>query len=194
MLAARKNSSVLVHALLAAGATINHANALGNTALGAASTLADTGILRMLLNAGAGVNNPNHFGNTPLMLAAHACQLAAVKVLVGYGADVGHTNFVGETALAWIAQKVIVGDSSAESATLIRDANKPKTRKTRKHVRKRTAQHDADAPAVQANGITHSTGNITVQKARQACTIKLLLEQGASINHANNSGDTPLGK
>jgi len=88
-----QNPAAVIRLLAAAGADVNIADRMGNTALHQA---ADEAAAKALMEAGAKVDVRNQFGETPLMTTVDE---GVARVLVEAGADVTIRDREGRTAL-----------------------------------------------------------------------------------------------
>jgi hypothetical protein len=91
-----------VRALLEAGAEVDHADILGETALDLAACFGHVEALQALLEAGAEVDHVDSNGWTALWGAALCGKVDAVRALLAAGAVVDHASNTGHTAL-WAA-------------------------------------------------------------------------------------------
>ena len=111
------NSKTHVELILAAGADVNHVNAIGKTALMYASQFGDDRIVRLLLDHGADPNlatrkleRCNDYdvrvgGRTALMYAAESARgPALLKILVDAGADIQAMDSQGRRAIDYLAR------------------------------------------------------------------------------------------
>ncbi|HEX4944237.1 MAG TPA: ankyrin repeat domain-containing protein [Usitatibacteraceae bacterium] len=110
MLAARLGNSRMVAALLAAGADVNAADALGFTPLFHACYNLDEdcgypGVVQLLLDAGADKEAKIGYGVRPLMYAAGNGEAGVVEVLLRAGADPAARNEGGRTALMMVKDR-----------------------------------------------------------------------------------------
>jgi len=85
--------------LLWAGASANHANRYGTTALMWASQQGSLGCVKVLLRYRADVNQASKDGNTPLLWACRAGHVDIAKLLLLKQAKVNQSNSDGETPL-----------------------------------------------------------------------------------------------
>ena len=92
-----------VQALLKAGANLNAADSLGNTALHIASEKGDIECIHLLLDAGADVKKMNHGRSTPLLYAANYGCEQCVNLLLLAGADVNIYESNAYTVFKWAA-------------------------------------------------------------------------------------------
>jgi ankyrin repeat protein len=90
----------LQRALLAAGAEVDHANNLGETALYGAAFHGQVEAIRALLQAGADINRADNTGETALHQAAECGRVEAVRALLQAGADINRADNNGRTPLA----------------------------------------------------------------------------------------------
>lgn len=88
----------VVKALLAGGADVEHMDNLGRTALFYA-VLGTEESLRSILNQGANIYQRDYRGLTPLLYAVYHRRDRAVRVLIEHGADVTATSNIGDNAL-----------------------------------------------------------------------------------------------
>lgn len=88
---------------IAGHAGINHADALGMTAMMYAAQNGDLEMVRTLTTAGSAVNMQNMDGKTPLLLAIESDKFNVVDFLIKSGADVEKTDQNGCTPLMYAA-------------------------------------------------------------------------------------------
>jgi hypothetical protein len=88
-----------VRALFEAGAEVDHANNLGETALWAASCSGQVQVIQALLAAEAEVDHADNMGWTALGAAACNGKVDAVRALLAVGAEVDHVSNNGRTPL-----------------------------------------------------------------------------------------------
>lgn len=101
--AARNRDMKTVVAKIAGHAAINHAEALGMTAMMYAAQNGDLEMVRTLITAGSAVNMQNKDGKTPLLLAIESDKFDVVDFLIKSGADVEKTDQNGSTPLMYAA-------------------------------------------------------------------------------------------
>ncbi|GAB1355016.1 hypothetical protein MASR1M12_37560 [Erysipelotrichia bacterium] len=82
ILAARKSVDEMVLSLASAGASVNHADSLGNTALHFAAAQSDPDMVQLLLDLKAERAVQNHLGRTPLMEAVFAHEDARFRKFI----------------------------------------------------------------------------------------------------------------
>lgn len=111
-----------VEALLAAGAQINGASPVGETALMRASSRGHLDVVRLLLDAGADVNGRRGDGMTPLIYAAFFGHADVVRLLMDNGADLDARDRLGMRALDWAKSKGATAAAAALSGAAVRDA------------------------------------------------------------------------
>ena len=95
----RKGYQVCVKALIAAKASVNKQDAVGNTGLHYASKEGHVTILRYLLDHKADVNCRNNNGETPLHICVKSKHNNCIKELMCHGADPGLSDNKGQNAL-----------------------------------------------------------------------------------------------
>jgi ankyrin repeat protein len=83
--------------LVQAGAQLNVADELGNTALHRAVMKGDEGIVLYLIKKGARVRAANKTGETPLHIASAEGQERVVQILIESGASTSAKNTEGQT-------------------------------------------------------------------------------------------------
>uniref|UniRef100_A0A8C9WAC4 Ankyrin 2 n=1 Tax=Scleropages formosus TaxID=113540 RepID=A0A8C9WAC4_SCLFO len=98
-IAARKNQTELVGALLHCGADAHALTKQGVSPLHLASQEGHVAMVTLLLREGAHVNAPTKSGLTPLHLAAQEDQVAVAEMLVKHGANVDQQTKLGYTPL-----------------------------------------------------------------------------------------------
>ncbi|MEZ4729159.1 MAG: ankyrin repeat domain-containing protein [Caldilineaceae bacterium] len=103
-------STLIVAALLKAGADLQQTGANGWAPLHMAAAYGHVDKAELLIKAGADVNQrtPIDTADTPLMIAAGAGQAEMVQLLLSHGADPSLRNTVNQTAVA-IAKYVAAG-------------------------------------------------------------------------------------
>jgi len=90
----------LIELLIAKGATVNHRDDDGRTALMYAAENGDTQAVNVLLRNGASVNLADNEGETALMkAAASSCTEETVRALLSAGADMNARDHKGRNAL-----------------------------------------------------------------------------------------------
>ncbi len=82
MLAVRKSLDEMALSLASAGASVDHADALGNTALHFAAARSDPDMVQLLLDLKAATAVQNHLGRTPLMEAVFAYEDARSRKFI----------------------------------------------------------------------------------------------------------------
>lgn len=202
----RKNN--LTALLLSKGADVNAETKSGQTPLMEAARSASAEEMRALIAAGASVNSSDNFGNTPLLLAAGAvcsatgCKDESIDLLLSHGADAKVINQSGETVLSKLVQLGNNRDFSRISA-----------------LASKFIQSGADINSSLAYGqpllcYAAQQGNVDLVKnlvslganvnvsgkkstpliasAKWPAELKLLLENKADPNLADESGNTPL--
>lgn len=113
----------LIELLIAKGATVNHQDDDGATALIYAARNGDTPAVNALLRNGASVNIANHNGETALMkAAASSCTEETVRALLSAGADLTARDHKGRNALdsfrsSYACPESKVGDLLQKSTT-----------------------------------------------------------------------------
>jgi hypothetical protein len=163
--AAEEGLGETVRALLEAGAEVDHANILGETALELAACFGHVEALQALLAAGAEVDHANNLGVTALGLAAWNGHVEALQALLAAGAQVDHASNNGCTPL-WEA--ACHGKVDAVRALLAAGAEVDHVSNSG-HTPLWVAAHNGEVEAIRA-----------------------LLLAGADINRASNDGSTPL--
>jgi ankyrin repeat protein len=172
MEAALNNRLGVVDELIAAGVDVNQTHASnGLTALYYASGQSNLEIVQDLLEHGADPNLPADNGATPLSVAARNGYVYTVRALLEAGADVNLPDNEGITPLmAAIIRGRVVDLSLARMVTLL-------------------LLRGADPNQQDKNGNTalHHAVETSMIDA-----IPILIEYGASLEIANNQGQTPL--
>ncbi|MEJ2694240.1 MAG: ankyrin repeat domain-containing protein [Candidatus Thiodiazotropha sp.] len=110
----------------------------------------------------AEVNEPGPNGLTPLHTAAQKGSLVMSRILVTHGADLGALDPQGHTPLI----KALVARNTRLADYLVKQGAR-----------------------LDANAVLHETARLG---SADRDVIDFLIKQGASINHQNNLGDTPL--
>jgi ankyrin repeat protein len=127
----------------------------------------DIAAVKKLLRRGADIDEPDEVGNTPLMLATEGCQMEMIRLLIDEGADFSKKNRYGYNLLMQAAQK---GDSHMEVAQLLLD---------------KSADINEDSHAVTALMLAACGGHNGM--------VRLLVDNGASLDKKNKLGFTALG-
>ena len=104
-LAISRGDSVMVTALIKAGADVNQTHR-GSTPLGRAVELGDFAIAQLLIEHGASPNACGRRGWTPLYHAAWRGNFEMMSLLVNAGADINAVDSQGDTALSWAFDKL----------------------------------------------------------------------------------------
>ena len=103
----QKGHTETARVLLEGGATVDHADDEGWTALLIACLAGHTETARVLLEGGATVDQADQYGATPLLIACEKGHPRIVKLLVERGADVTLSNKEGETAMDYTENAAI---------------------------------------------------------------------------------------
>ncbi|XP_059174811.1 ankyrin repeat and KH domain-containing protein 1-like [Physella acuta] len=158
-----------VNVLLQNGANVNVEDKLGNTPLMDASQKSDMEkVLRALLQAGANVNQKNNNGESALYFAANLESIANAKVLLEFKADINLKNNTGQTPLFNL---------------LLRPCTQ---------MIKFMLENKANVNDVDNNGDTSLLYVCSSRFQDPFEVVRLLIKAGASVNHQNNEGYTPL--
>jgi ankyrin repeat protein len=164
MYAACMRNAALAQYLIGRGASIGHANKVGETALHYAAAAGDPALVALLLPGGASPDAAAATG-TPLMAASRRGCLEVVDMLLAAGADPCSRMPNGVTAL----HEAVGADNERVAGRLL--------------------QAGVPADCTTGSGLTplqiaaaHGDGNL----------IRLLLDHGAAVNHADKSGYTAL--
>eukprot|EP00501_MAST-03F_sp_TOSAG23-6_P001586 GSMAST32.ASY1.ANO1.1652.1 assembled CDS len=200
--------------LITAGADVNHANKTGATALYMASLNGHDKVIELLLKAdNIDVNKADQDGDTPLIAASRNGHAVVLGLLIGAGAatDVNQPNKKGATPLYIASQenkaKAYVNFADNDGATplyiashnghvgVIRQLLKAE------NINVNLASIDGVTPlyiASQYEADVNKTmkGEFTplyvASEYGHVGVVRLLLDKGAGINHADHQGITPL--
>jgi ankyrin repeat protein len=99
--AAASGKASAVQVLIQWGASVNHGDVNGHTALIAASRHNQHHIVPLLVRADAVVDHTDRFGLTALMNAAQCCCPRSVQALLQAGANCEFESKTGDTALSF---------------------------------------------------------------------------------------------
>ncbi len=195
-----------MHVLLDRGALIEVEDGLGRTALLVAAMFAGQPMVQTLLARGASINAVDHCHESALMIASrrydYTVAAAVVQTLLAFGAPLDLVCQDGETALHYAAY-----DSSARVVAILLEAGcqvNAQEKKGRSPLHLVCARVDDDAVPIARLLLDHgaSTSLLTVNGASPLTyaallglhdMVELLIVQGgASVNHSDHSGQTPL--
>jgi uncharacterized protein len=195
----------LARRLLAAGATLESRDRLGNMALARAARAGHLALTQALVEQGAAIDARNLEGSTALLLAAENERQATVGFLLAKGADPNLPGRSGVTALAAAAFK---GNDRIVEQLIRRGADPDVADKTGKsavtyaaargftEVVRRLLDAGVDPKHAYGNDLTAlmwTAGHEDGVNSRAALeTIELLLDRGAAIDAADNRGQTAL--
>ena len=161
--------SSIVEELVKQGASVNHVDRNGNTALLGACEKGKEKVIKLLLSHGASVTETCLLtGKSPLTVAVDSgVATPIVDMLLKSGVDVNHVDNDGNTALLSACKK-----SSNKTAFLM-------------------IQHGADV-----NRLSKRTGDsaltLAVENRASLELVQELLKNGAVVNHANSNNNTAL--
>ena len=195
----------LARRLLAAGATLESRDRLGNMALARAARAGHLALTQALIEQGAAIDARNLEGSTALLLAAENERQATVGFLLAKGADPNLPGRSGVTALAAAAFK---GNDRIVELLIKRGAEANIVDRTGKaavtyaaarsftEVVRRLLDAGVDPKRSYGNDLTAlmwAAGHEDGVNARAAVeTIDLLLDRGAAIDASDNRGQTAL--
>jgi ankyrin repeat protein len=163
--AIKRDDTIAVKALIAAGADVNAKDKLGETPLHIAAVRGFQEITALLIAGGADVNARNGRELTPLHAAAWGGYKETVALLITKGANINAKDENGVTSL-----HVSALSGSDETIALL-------------------INNDADINARNKNGMTplHAAALTGQYEA-----VELLINNGADVKSKNNKGMTPL--
>ena len=198
--AAYRGDTVALARLIAEGASVNHANRLGDTALIHAADKGHAEVVRALLDVdGIDVNYSNNAGSTALSLAADKGHVEVVRALLAAGATVNHASDHGYTALSLAADKghvEVVRALLAAGATVNHASDHGETAlmlaAQNGHTEIVTALLAAGATVNHANYHGQAMLFLVVMRGHTGVVRALLAAPGVNVNHANNHGNTAL--
>lgn len=174
--AARTGRKELVELLVSAGAEVNRKSAAGETPLTAAARGGHTAVVALLLDNGAYIRARTGTGNTALSLAAYKGRNDTVKLLLERGAAVNTKDLTERTPLSLAARY--------GNVEIVKD------------LLKRGARIEMAKGKARPKGVTRfplSAENLMRAVIRgDADEVIKLLDEGAPIDTATASGDTPL--
>lgn len=166
--AAKKGDADAVSALLAQGAPIEAADAMGHTPLMLAAMCGRTGVVRLLCERGASLSGKDTLGLTALGHAAQSGRTRVASLLLDRGADQFQASPEGGTLLA---RAITLGGS-------LKTGNFPTI--------KMLLDHGAD-PNARAAGLA-DTPLAAAVKFGEVRVVRLLLERGADANGRSAHG------
>jgi uncharacterized protein len=203
--AAQKGCVNMLDRLMAAGASLQARNRLGDMPLAVAAKAGRKEFVAQLAHRGADLNSKNVEGATPLLLAAQAGRKEVALQLIDAGADVNLADLRGETPLivsaynrdATVAERLLARKADPKPADA---TGKPAIVYAAAKGAKRIVQMLLDA-GVDVNATYDA--NLTVlmwaaghadnaPEAEGLSTVSLLIERGARVNERDDRGRTPL--
>ena len=200
-----------VQVLLERGALVDASDSEGRTALRAAAWAGHEEVVRALLNAGARVDGEDKQGRTPLIAAAYMGHADIVAALLDAGAQPDHVDCEGRTALS-VAVLSVACRVTEQAA---RRSRRPRTVSTgQRMMKRRPSKVDSENPGASpmANDSAGAadanlrgpvppsessapgtlSGTLDGDDYEAVETVTILLEYGASVNHQDKEGMTPL--
>lgn len=209
-----------VQVLLERGAQVDASDSEGRTALRAAAWAGHEEVVRALLNAGAQVDGEDRQGRTPLIAAAYMGHADIVAALLDAGAQPDHVDCEGRTALSVAVLSVACRTQSHNNPPSgANGGNSVRRRRPRVLLKRRPSKinsddaldptghdlRDTSSPPTEVSaasiysdsGITGTltgtmTGTLDGEDNEAVETVTILLEYGASVNHQDKEGMTPL--
>ena len=171
--------------LLEGGAQVDACDTEGRTALRAAAWAGHQRVVDALLSCGALVDGQDRQGRTPLIAAAYMGHADIVAALLRAGAVADHVDCEGRTALSVAVLSV---------ACRNQQHGDPAPSATRRPRRRKRASSDAAAHAASqdAEDAEDAEDGEDVEDNEAVETVSILLEYGASVNHQDKEGMTPL--
>lgn len=205
ILASKQGRVDVVRHLLKCGAGVDDSNNLANRALTCAAENGHAEVVEMLLGAGANVDAENNKGEKALTRAAREGHAAVVRLLVEKGANIKARTHTGNTALslaAYRGHREIVAYLLSKGAdvnavdTTNRTALSLAARYGHSDIVKLLAQHgaflDASHSGKTAKGPAVQDEFMRAVLLGDDARLPVLLERGARIDFATDSGDTAL--
>lgn len=195
-----------VQVLLERGAQVDASDSEGRTALRAAAWAGHEEVVRALLNAGASVDGEDRQGRTPLIAAAYMGHADIVAALLDAGAQPDHIDCEGRTALSVAVLSVACRTQPNNHAP----TGSVRKRRPRVLLKRRPSKIDSEdvqdsretsppelvptLPDASLNGTLSGTlsGTLDGEDNEAVETVTILLEYGASVNHQDKEGMTPL--
>ena len=194
-----------IEILLQNGAYINAMDASGNTPLIKAVKKKHVNCLVYLINQGADVNIANKHGMTPLVVASGICA-SAVVLMIDKGANVNAKTSSGNTPLYYFASNIHdnefeigkvcldllitagadVNLGDGESGTALMSTVKYNHKKVFTYLLEKGAD---------TNKVSRDNGRTAMHYAARYSKLEYmqsLIEHGAHVNVADDSGETPL--
>ena len=174
--------------LLERGAQVDASDTEGRTALRAAAWAGHELVVTSLLNCGANVDGEDRQGRTPLIAAAYMGHADIVAALLDAGAVPNHVDCEGRTALS-VAVLSVACRNPQQSGVPSR--KRPIRRKPKKNVNVEDSGKAAEEEEV-AGEESEASNGVECEDNEAAETVAILLEYGASVNHQDKEGMTPL--
>lgn len=170
--AARMGHRTTVKMLIEQGSDVNHRNLLGSSVLLRAVRQRRRAVMRLLLKHGVDARAANRRGVTPLIAAAFNGDIRSVKILLAAGARPEHQDATGKGAIVYAAAR---GFTPLVNLFLDAGLDVNKVYGNDLTVLMWAAGHSNDVP--EDDGLA---------------TVRLLLDQGAQVDAADNRGRTAL--
>jgi ankyrin repeat protein len=173
--------------LLAAGANVNDAAADGTSALVVATHSGHSALALLLLERGA---DPNAIGSgyTALHIAVRRGDVEVVKALLARGAD-HDARVIKPTPARRVSDDVALARPLVGTTPLWLAANFGET-----EIVRILAAAGADPQATANDGSTPLIASIGRNESRALAIVKFLVDGGADVNAADESGNTALHK
>jgi ankyrin repeat domain-containing protein 50 len=172
-----------VEILLKRGAQVDACDAEGRTALRAAAWAGHEEVVKTLLASGAGVDGQDRQGRTPLIAAAYMGHADIVAALLDAGAEPDHADCEGRTALSVAVLNVTCRSANQSEAPVNRSRRNRSASTGSVRTRRRPSAPRADQ--LQSHPADEEEGDAVE-------TISILLEYGATVDHQDKEGMTPL--
>jgi ankyrin repeat protein len=193
--ALRTGDASMVERLLAAGASVNRVDSVGNSLLHTAIFNGDNAIAQQLLANGANIDTQNVEGQTPLMFAVMQHNEDVAKALLARGANIYLTDKAGHSVMD------IAAATDWDAVHMLEDGIRASQGLEQQFFDKVAL---GDYAAVRAfldmegawteseNPITGNTALFLAVANNDKDMAYLLLARGADANRQNRKGNTPL--
>ncbi len=154
-------------------------------------------VLMMLLDRGVDVNIKDEHGRTALFYAVEEGQTSEVKLLLEKGADVNAKDELGRTALSFAAEEdqttvaAMLLDAGAEADVKDESGRTPLDYAAEEGSEDLLGQLMSSDPNIRAQAL-HPSTVVTAAGEGELGIVQELVEAGADVNAADESGYTPL--